>query len=188
VLGLLPGLDNFSHLGGFATGLLLGIAVMRAPPRIRNRLTDTRSSTVYDLDAPYSSLTGQGASTGRQRGCLGYFKGRKGWWWIWNVIRVACLAIIVVFMALLLNNFYVNGGGHCSWCRYLRYFLFLNFVDLTVVCRLMGGVIWEISRLPHRPRILAGCLFSMYDLHRKGVFYGDFIAISCRSFTIIIYH
>ena len=41
-LGLLPGLDNFSHLGGFATGLLLGIAVMRAPPRIRVRLNTKR--------------------------------------------------------------------------------------------------------------------------------------------------
>ena len=41
-LGLLPGLDNFSHLGGFATGLLLGIAVMRAPPRIRVRLNNNR--------------------------------------------------------------------------------------------------------------------------------------------------
>ena len=120
-IGLLPGLDNFSHIGGFATGLLLGIAFMRAPPRIRARLTNQRSSSIYDLDAPYSSLTGQGASTGRQSGALGYFQGRKGWWWIWNLIRVACLVLIVVAMALLLNNFYAHGGGHCSWCRYLRY-------------------------------------------------------------------
>lgn len=141
VLGLLPGLDNFSHLGGFGTGLLLGIAVMRAPPRIRKRISDTRSSSVYDLDAPYSSLTGQGASNGRQRGFLGYFKGRKGWWWIWNVLRVVCFAIVVVFMALLLNNFYVNGGGHCSWCRYLRYISLFDVADILVVYRLMGGVI-----------------------------------------------
>lgn len=38
-------------------------------------------------------------------------------------MRVACLVLVIVFMALLLNNFYVNGGGHCSWCRYLRYTL-----------------------------------------------------------------
>jgi len=120
VLGLLPGLDNFSHLGGFATGLLLGIAVMRAPPRIRARLADSRSNA-YELDAPYSSLTGRGASSGRHRGFIGYFKGRKGWWWFWNLFRIACLVVVVVFMALLLNNFYANGGGHCSWCRYLRY-------------------------------------------------------------------
>ena len=86
-------------------------------------LSDVRSSNTYDLDAPYSSLTGRGASDGRQRGFVGYFNGRKGWWWIWGFVRVACLVVIIVFMALLLNNFYVNGGGHCSWCRYLRYTL-----------------------------------------------------------------
>jgi Rhomboid family len=120
VLGLLPGLDNFSHLGGFATGLLLGIAVLRAPPKIRKRIADTKADS-YDLDAPYSSLTGHGASMGRRTGFVEYFKNRKGWWWVWNGIRVACLVLVVVFMVLLLNNFYKNGGGHCSWCRYLRY-------------------------------------------------------------------
>ena len=119
-LGLLPGLDNFSHIGGFTTGLLLGIAVMRTPPRIRARITDQRSNSV-DLDTPYTSLTGRGASTGRRRGFVGYFQGRKGWWWIWLIIRVACLALVVVTMALLFINFYAHGGGHCSWCRYLRY-------------------------------------------------------------------
>ena len=129
-LGLLPGLDNFSHIGGFFTGLLLGIAVMRAPPRIRARIDDQRTS-VYDLDAPYSSLTGRGASRGRGRGLLGYFKGRKGWWWIWNVIRLACLVLVVIAMILLFNNFYAHGGGHCSWCRYLRYFPLINGADIS---------------------------------------------------------
>src|SRR5438105_6216080 len=86
-------------------------------------LSDIRSSNTYDLDAPYSSLTGRGASNGRQRGFVGCFKGRKVWWWIWGFVRVSCLVLVIVFMALLLNNFYVNGGGHCSWCRYLRYSL-----------------------------------------------------------------
>jgi hypothetical protein len=118
-LGLLPGLDNFSHIGGFATGLLLGIAIMRPPPRIRARINNRRTN-VYELDAPYSSLTGRGASTGRQTGMIGYFKNRKGWWWMWTIIRIMCLALVVVFMGLLFNNFYAHGGGHCSWCRYLR--------------------------------------------------------------------
>lgn len=108
------------------TGLLLGIAIMRAPPKIRARLSDNpkRSSSVYNLDeTPYSSLTARGAiSTGRQRGLVGYFTGRKGWWWIWNILRISCLTFVVLAMALLLNNFYAHGGGHCSWCRYLRYF------------------------------------------------------------------
>lgn len=31
VLGLLPGVDNFSHIGGFIMGLLLGIFLLRSP-------------------------------------------------------------------------------------------------------------------------------------------------------------
>ena len=125
-LGLLPGLDNFSHIGGFVTGLLLGIAIMRPPPKIRKRLSN-QPSNVYDMDAPYSALTGrQSAATRPHKGIIGYFQGRKGWWWGWNLIRVICLALVIIFMALLFNNFYANGGGHCSWCRYLRYLLLLG--------------------------------------------------------------
>jgi len=134
----LPGLDNFSHLGGFATGLLLGIAVMRAPPRIRARLNDQRT-TVYEMDAPYSSLTGRGASSGRHSGPVGYFRGRKGWWWIWNLIRIACLVLVVIFMILLFHNFYANGGGHCSWCRYLRYCPFWNRFVNVISCLPVNG-------------------------------------------------
>lgn len=64
---------------------------------------------------------------------------------------------------------------------------FFEVVDMIVVCRLMGGVIWGIFRLRRRVRILVGCLFSAYlILHPKSVFYGDFIAISSRSFINII--
>jgi hypothetical protein len=138
VLGLLPGLDNFSHIGGFFTGLLLGVAIMRAPPKIRARLVDNKhSSNAYELgDTSYASLTGNAASSGRARGFVGYFQHRRKWWWIWNLLRGACLALVIIAMVLLFNNFYVNGGGHCSWCRYLRFEpVCLLGADGLVVCR-----------------------------------------------------
>jgi hypothetical protein len=147
---------------------------MRAPPRIRARLAP--KSHEYDLDAPYSSLTGRGSTSGRRRGLVGYFKGRKGWWWAWNVIRLCCLVMVVVFMAVLLNNFYKNGGGHCSWCKYLRYgpsfpYLGLSWLVLLVcgqrltvlvVCRLMGGVIWGIF-IRQIALLLHACSFSLIN-------------------------
>ncbi|CAF3977283.1 unnamed protein product [Rotaria sordida] len=37
VLGLLPGIDNFSHVGGFVMGLLLGLAILGSPVNLRRR-------------------------------------------------------------------------------------------------------------------------------------------------------
>ncbi|TAQ88764.1 hypothetical protein B7494_g2930 [Chlorociboria aeruginascens] len=38
VLGLLPGLDNFSHIGGFLMGLILGICILHSPDSLRKRI------------------------------------------------------------------------------------------------------------------------------------------------------
>ncbi|OJJ51231.1 hypothetical protein ASPZODRAFT_148552 [Penicilliopsis zonata CBS 506.65] len=37
-LGLLPGLDNFSHIGGFLMGLALGLCLMRSPSSLQERI------------------------------------------------------------------------------------------------------------------------------------------------------
>ncbi|KAF1983209.1 rhomboid-domain-containing protein [Aulographum hederae CBS 113979] len=37
-LGLLPGLDNFSHIGGFMMGLVLGICILHSPDALRKRI------------------------------------------------------------------------------------------------------------------------------------------------------
>ena len=55
VLGLLPGLDNFSHIGGFIMGLALGLTIMRSPNALRERIGLARN--------PYVAMSG-GAGVG----------------------------------------------------------------------------------------------------------------------------
>ena len=117
VLGLLPGLDNFSHIGGFLMGLVLGICVLHSPDVIRARVG-------ADLP-PYATVT-----TARERAAEGgimalakepaaFFKGRKPLWWAWWLVRAAALIGVFVVFIVLLKNFYKANPTKCSWCKYL---------------------------------------------------------------------
>jgi membrane associated rhomboid family serine protease len=112
VLGLLPGLDNFSHIGGFLMGLALGICVLHSPNALRRRIDEP----------PYSSVEGNYQSTGVSptffKNPVGFFKGRKPLWWLWWLLRAGALVAVTVVFILLLNNFYVYRVT-CSWCKYL---------------------------------------------------------------------
>lgn len=117
VLGLLPGLDNFSHIGGFLMGLALGVCLLHSPNSLRRRIgTD---------DPPYTPVQdGRARVTGSQtappffKNPVGFFKGRKPLWWVWWLIRAGALLLVFVAFVLLLNNFYVT-RVHCEWCKYL---------------------------------------------------------------------
>ncbi|KAL8298864.1 hypothetical protein RB597_007474 [Gaeumannomyces tritici] len=117
VLGLLPGLDNFSHIGGFLMGLALGVCLLHSPNSLRRRIgTD---------DPPYTPVQdGRARVTGSQtappfyKNPVGFFKGRKPLWWLWWLIRAGALLLVFVAFVLLLNNFYVT-RVHCEWCKYL---------------------------------------------------------------------
>jgi membrane associated rhomboid family serine protease len=114
VIGLLPGLDNFSHIGGFLTGLVLGVCLLHSPDALRERTGED--------DPPYAAM-GQGTThTGIQgfvRKPVGFFKGRKPLWWAWWLIRVAALVAVFSGFIVLVNNFYGN-RTECGWCKYLN--------------------------------------------------------------------
>lgn len=120
VLGLLPGLDNFSHIGGFLMGIVLGICIVHSPNSLRKRIGME--------EPPYAPVQTENGDvkpgvqgTGVQgffKSPVGFFKGRKPAWWAWWIIRAASLVAVFIVFILLLNNFYVYRKT-CSWCKYL---------------------------------------------------------------------
>ncbi|KAF2126791.1 rhomboid-domain-containing protein [Dothidotthia symphoricarpi CBS 119687] len=121
VLGLLPGLDNFSHIGGFAMGLVLGICLLHSPQALRERIgTD---------EPPYNAVgdtqhlaPSAGETTSKINHLLkqpvGFFKGRKPLWWAWWLVRAGSLVTVFIGFILLLRNFY-EWRNTCSWCKHL---------------------------------------------------------------------
>ncbi|KAK3378312.1 hypothetical protein B0H63DRAFT_548311 [Podospora didyma] len=113
VLGLLPGLDNFSHIGGFLMGLALGICLLHSPNSLRRRIGE---------DVPYAQVNNdflpQGAPPSFFKNPVGFFKGRKPLWWAWWLLRAGALVLVLVVFILLLNNFYIYRNT-CGWCKYL---------------------------------------------------------------------
>lgn len=115
VLGLLPGLDNFSHIGGFFMGLTLGVCLLRSPNTIAKR------QSMIDPVA-YSHIARQDDRNASLKSLikdpLGFFKDRRGVWWGWLILRGAALLGVLIAFILLLKNFYVWKNG-CFWCKYL---------------------------------------------------------------------
>jgi membrane associated rhomboid family serine protease len=116
VLGLLPGLDNFSHIGGFLMGLVLGICILRSPNALRKRID--LEEPPYTPMARGSDDRGDSGVVGFARNPLSFFRGRKPAWWAWWLVRAASLVAVFVVFILLLNNFYIYKKT-CSWCKYL---------------------------------------------------------------------
>jgi hypothetical protein len=118
VLGLLPGLDNFSHIGGFLMGLVLGICILHSPASLRRRMAEEPPYTpVSRIKASNGDRSDEGV-TGFVKAPMGFFKGRKPAWWAWWLVRVAALTAVFIVFILLLNNFYIYRKS-CSWCKYL---------------------------------------------------------------------
>ncbi|KAI9052169.1 hypothetical protein LZ554_003531 [Drepanopeziza brunnea f. sp. 'monogermtubi'] len=117
-LGLLPGLDNFSHIGGFLMGLALGICILHSPNALRKRIgQDDPPYIVAPIKAGNKSIP-TASMTGFLKNPVGFFKGRKPVWWVWWFVRAGSLVFVLVVFILLLRNFYTDRKT-CSWCKYL---------------------------------------------------------------------
>lgn len=114
VLGLLPGLDNFSHIGGFCMGLLLSVVLLPDPSHvyvdgIYTYEPDTRTLQLFFNNwNPVSKWD------------------HKVQWkaLLWLLLRVVCLALAALFFALLFRNLYSKDmqdeSNKCSWCKYIN--------------------------------------------------------------------
>jgi membrane associated rhomboid family serine protease len=156
VLGLLPGLDNFSHIGGFLMGLASGICLLHSPNFLRQRTGET--SAVNAFSQPSYRNVGseaelsinskapmlppaQPAKTSRPTTAVpanvsafakqpvGFFKGRKPLWWAWWLFRLGALIGALVVFVILLNNFY-KYHDTCSWCKYLSCLPINNWCEI----------------------------------------------------------
>lgn len=135
VLGLLPGLDNFSHIGGFIMGLAIGLTIMRSPNALRERIglarqpyvamsggagqataENRKTSSFKNFFKNKGNMVSSSDENGESRGLLGFFKGRKPLWWAWWLVRAGALVAVLIAFIMLIVDFYRYPSSNCSWC------------------------------------------------------------------------
>ncbi|OGE55564.1 hypothetical protein PENARI_c004G01684 [Penicillium arizonense] len=135
VLGLLPGLDNFSHIGGFIMGLAIGLTIMRSPNVLRERIglarqpyvamsggagqatPDNRKTTSFmDMFKSKRGMSNSSQDIENSKNPINFFKGRKPLWWLWWVVRAGALVAVLIGFIMLLVDFYKYPTSNCSWC------------------------------------------------------------------------
>lgn len=119
VLGMLPGIDNFSHIGGLAMGVLTGTALLRSPLKIRLKVAGPQ---IPENGAKLQVLQFD------WRDPKEHFRNRSRWWYGWILVRLGAVALALVYLVVLIKQF-ENGGGHCSWCKYLSCLPVHNWCD-----------------------------------------------------------
>ncbi|XP_073012700.1 RHOMBOID-like protein 3 [Typha latifolia] len=93
-IGILPHVDNFAHIGGFATGFLLGFVLLARPQfGWMGRHDLTPSSQVRSKYKAYQYV-------------------------FWVVALLLLIAGFTVGLVMLFKG--KNGNDHCHWCHYLN--------------------------------------------------------------------
>ena len=123
VLGLLPGLDNFSHIGGFLMGLVLGVCILRSPKSfsrypMTTSLDNPATGKHHRHSSAHLSLRSPSGLKDFFRAPLSFFQNRRGVWWAWWLVRAAALVGALIGFILLLKNFY-EWRVRCEGCKYL---------------------------------------------------------------------
>ena len=142
ILGLLPGLDNFSHIGGFVVGCLLSVVCLKDPNfifqdryRYQRDPNDIKKSAIPARNSLNSftpfDYDGAAAEGNRDHNQIRVINSRvakffpninirkQNLFFAWSLGRVICGILAFLWFYFLSVNLWRNGGGHCSWCKYL---------------------------------------------------------------------
>lgn len=114
VLGLLPGLDNFSHIGGFCMGLLMSIALLQDPSFVY-------IDGIYTYDATTTTMKTFISNWNP----LNKIQDKVRWkFLVWSVVRLICTVLVVLYFVLLVQNLYSpameSDQPKCTWCKYIN--------------------------------------------------------------------
>lgn len=114
VLGLLPGLDNFSHIGGFAVGVLMAVLLLPDP------------FFVYE-----DGIITYNPDDNTMQQFVNNWNPMHNWSdklslrvLLWLGARVVSGILLVLYFAMLANNFFGDdirpNDSDCKWCKYIN--------------------------------------------------------------------
>ncbi|QPG73494.1 hypothetical protein FOA43_000805 [Brettanomyces nanus] len=102
-LGFLPGLDNFSHIGGFMIGISLGLVLLNDPKFVYK--PEFFGTDKIPVDAKFLDIR------------------KRPQFLIWSSVRLVMLALTILYFVFLSRNFAIKGAKasqSCKWCKYLN--------------------------------------------------------------------